>query len=321
MKGKPVFVLGDVNVDLVVPLQDPAGDSTQTRTETPQLHGGGTGGNAAAGLARLGVLVGFIGTVGDDGYGRWSVNDLLQEGVDTRYLQFVDQAFTSIVLAVIRPDGERELFVWPDCGGAHTRLSPDTIKPEMFHSAAWLHTTGLCLREETVRSAQLKAMRLAREAGAKVSLDLNLRLESWGLDDPLRKAFEQAISLSDVVFGSGEDEILPYTGLDSIQAGAEKLSGGERTVIARLGSGGALATSPEGVFSSPAFAVDVVDTLGAGDAFNAGFICARLEGFGLEESVRWGNGAAALKIGRVGARGLPDREELRGFLEKAQISG
>ena len=321
MKAGSVMVLGDVNVDLVIPLRDPGKSITQPRTETPQLHGGGTGGNAAAGLARLGIPVGFIGTVGNDSYGRWSMDDLRQEGVDTSHLQFTDQAFTSIVLAVIRPDGERELFVWPDSGGAHTRLSPDAIQPKMYRSTAWLHTTGLCLREESVRSAQLKAMRLAREAGVRVSLDLNLRLESWGLDDPLRQVFDQAISLSDVVFGSGDDEISPYTGLESIQAGAEKLSGGSRTIIARLGSDGALAVAPEGIFSSPAFAVDVVDTLGAGDAFNAGFICARLGGYDLEESVRWGNGAAALKLGRVGARGLPDGEELREFLNKNRVSG
>lgn len=310
MKEKLVLVLGDVNVDLVIPLQDLKGDIPQPRAEFTELHGGGTGGNSAAALARLGVPVRFIGAVGDDGYGRWSAETLLKEGVDTSYLQFVDQAFTSIVLAVIHPDGERELFVWPDSGAAHTRLSPDAITPGMFESADWLHTTGLCLREEPVRTAQLKAMRLAREAGITVSLDLNLRLESWGLDDSLRDVFDRAVALSDVVLGSGSDEILPYTGLDSIQEGAEALSAGMRTVIARLGSEGAFAVGPKEVFYSPAFDVPVVDTLGAGDAFNGGFICAQMEGYDLKESVRWGNGAAALNIERVGARGLPGRQEL-----------
>lgn len=309
-------MLGDVNVDLVIPLCEDNGDKAQPRSETPQLHGGGTGGNSAAALARLGVPVSFIGTVGDDAYGRWSADDLQQEGVDTRFLHFVSQAFTSIVLAVIRPDGERELFVWPDSGGAHTRLAPDLIMSRIFDSADWLHTTGLCLREEPVRSAQLKAMRLAREVGLRVSLDLNLRLESWGLDPALRQVFDQAITLSDVVFGSGSDEIMPYTGSDSIREGAEALSVNKRTVIARLGPEGALVVAPGEVFSSPAFEVEVVDTLGAGDAFNGGFICSQLEGNDLLESVRWGNGAAALKIGRKGARGLPSRKELIGFLER-----
>jgi sugar/nucleoside kinase (ribokinase family) len=189
---------------------------------------------------------------------------------------------------------------------------------EIFQSAAWLHTTGLCLREEPVRTAQLKAMRLAREAGLKVSLDFNLRLESWGLEESLREVFEEAITLSDVLFGSGTDEISPFTGLDSIQAGAEKLAAGKRTVIARLGAGGALAVGHGEVISCPAFQVEVVDTLGAGDAFNAGFICAQLKGFSLKDSVCWGNGAAALKIGQVGARGLTDRAQLTRFLGREE---
>ena len=308
-------MLGDVNVDLVIPLRDDQALASQPRTETPQLHGGGTAGNTAAGLARLGVPVCFIGSVGSDSYGRWSIEDLQKTGVDTTNLLIVDQSFTSIVLAVIRPDGERELFVWPETGGAHTRLTPDRITPDLFQEAAWLHTTGLCLREEPVRTSQLKAMRLAREAGLKVSLDLNLRLESWGLEDTLREIFEQAIALADFVFGSGIEEILPFTGLDSIQAGAQDLAQGERAVIARLGSGGALAVAAGESFTCPAFQVEVVDTLGAGDAFNAGFICAQLAGYSLKDSVCWGNGAAALKIGRVGARGLPERKELIRFLE------
>jgi fructokinase/2-dehydro-3-deoxygluconokinase len=260
--------------------------------------------------------VSFIGTVGEDGYGRWSATNLLSEGVDIRYLQYADQAFTSIVMAVIRPDGERSLFVWPDRGGAHTRLSPDVIELEIFQTAAWLHTTGLCLREEPVRTAQIKAMQLAKETGLKVSLDLNLRLETWGMDESLRLVIDRAVSLADVVLGSGRDEIMPYTGLDSLKSGAEKLSAGVRTVIARLGSEGALVVAPDQIFASPAFEVDVVDTLGAGDAFNGGFICAQLAGCSLQESVRWGNGAAGLKIGKKGARGLPAREELTDFLEK-----
>jgi len=314
MRKKAALVLGDVNVDLVISLGEVDEHQTRPRKELPQLHGGGTGGNAAAGLARLGVPVSFIGTVGDDSFGHWSANALAQEGVDTRHLRHVEQAFTSVVVAVIRPNGERELFVWPDAGGAHTRLSPDEISPEIFQSAGWLHTTGLCLREEPVRTAQIKAMRLAKDAGLTISLDLNLRLESWGLDESLREVFMQAISLSDIILGSGPDEIRPLTGLHSIQEGGESLSDGNRTVIARLGPEGVLAVTPGGVTSSPAFAVEVVDTLGAGDAFNGGFICAQLEGKDLQESLRWGNGAAAYKIGRKSARGLPARKELAELL-------
>ena len=206
------------------------------------------------------------------------------------------------------------IYVWPDQDGAHTKLHPDEIRPEMFTQVDWLHTTGLCLREEPARSAQIKAMGLARQAGAMVSLDLNLRLESWGLDRELKIAFDQAIGLSDYVFGSAEEEIIPLTAGTSLLQGAETLSGGIRTVIARQGPGGVFVFGPGGSFGSSAFQVEVVDTLGAGDAFNAGFISAILAGEGLRTAANWGNAAAALKITKKGARGLPYREELSGFL-------
>ncbi len=315
MNKSRVLVLGDANVDLVIPLVKRSPGNSIPRDSALELHGGGTAANVAVALARLGVKTSFIGTVGDDGYGRWVLNDFKNEGVDTRETYLVQDAFTSMVMALIYPDGERGLYVWPDRGGAHTKLGPSSIKPKMFKSASWLHTTGLCLREESVRIAQLKAMELAQEAGLTVSLDLNLRLESWGLDSSLRKVFDHAIDLSQVVFGSGIEEIIPFTGKSTIQAGAEMLSAGKRVVIARQGDEGALVVSPDDLFFNPAYEVEVVDTLGAGDAFNGGFIAACLAKKDLREAARWGNAAAALKIGKKGARGLPSRESLFRLLE------
>jgi len=309
-----VLVLGDANVDLVIPLDDRSKGDALSRDSALELHGGGTAANVAVGLARLEEQVAFIGTVGDDGYGHWVMSNFGDEGVNIEHTGIVRDVYTSMVLALIYPDGERGIFVWPDQGGAHTKLSPDSIESEIFETAVWLHTTGLCLREKPVRSAQLKAMELAQKAGLKVSLDLNLRLESWGMDSSLKKVFDQALGFSDVVFGSGLDEIVPYTGETSIQAGAETLSAGKKTVIARLGGEGALVVAPGERFTCPAYDVKVVDTLGAGDAFNGGFIAASLAGKELKEAARWGNAAAALKIGRSGARGLPTRQELLDLL-------
>ena len=310
-----VLVLGDVNVDLVIPLDERSVEISNPGNPGVTLYGGGTAANTAVGLARLGEQVTFIGTVGDDSYGRWVVNDLAQEGIDTREIRFVPDVFTSMVVALIHPDGDRSIYVWPDKGGAHTTLEPGDIKSEIIQQFSWLHVTGLCLREEPVRQAQLIAMKMASEKGLTVSLDLNLRLESWGMDRSLKAVFEEAISYSGVVFGNGEEEIIPLTGEASIQAGAEMISEGKRIVIARRGSDGAMVVAPGKSFDLPAYSVKIVDTLGAGDAFNAGYIAARLAKKDLAEAVHWGNAAAALKVGKPGARGLPSLEELTSFLE------
>jgi len=103
---------------------------------------------------------------------------------------------------------------------------------------------------------------------------------------------------------------------NSVEAGAQKLCAGARTVIARQGEDGALVATPQDIFHVPAFEARVVDTLGAGDAFDGGYIAAKLRGSDVREAVRWGHAAAVFKIGRAGARGLASLEELKQLLSQ-----
>jgi sugar/nucleoside kinase (ribokinase family) len=313
MNAKPVIVVGDANVDLVIRLPDRKTDMTPS---VPQLFGGGSAANTAVALARLGLPTAFTGAVGDDGYGRYVRDDLKNEGIDVAGLCTISDAFTPMVIAMIDPDGERHIVVWPPERGADNRLKPDHIDHRQIAGAAWLHTSGMCLRASPVREAVLHAMRIASEAGVPVSLDLNLRLELWGWRDNIRETIERAIALSNVVFGSAEEEIVPVARVASVEAAAHIISGGKRIVVARRGQDGALAASPGGTQHAPVFAVTPVDQLGAGDAFNGGFIVARLAGHDVAESLRWGNAVAALKITQPSARGLPSRAEVEALLAR-----
>lgn len=309
-------VLGDANVDMVIRLPDQLSGQVDLTGSQPQLYGGGSAANVAVALARLGTPVTFVGSVGDDGFGRWVTADLAREGVDTRGLMIDRDAFTPVVIALIQPGGERLVVVWPPERGADLRLRPQDVDPAWMAGAAWLHTTGMCLRASPVREAVLHGMELARQARATVSLDLNLRVELWGLDAEVRHTFERAVDLSDVVLGSGPEEIAPLAGIDDVPAAARALSTRRRLIVARLGDEGALAAGPlpGGTCYVPAFPTPVIDTLGAGDAFDAGFIAARLAGRDTRQSLRWGNATAALKIARPGARGTPSLGELERLL-------
>jgi len=314
MSSGPVVVVGDANVDLVIRLPEGKHGTPGTLQE-PRLFGGGTAANTAVALARLGMPVYFAGTGGDDGYGRTVIHDFAVEGIDTAGLQIHPDAHTPTVIAMIQPDGERWLVVWPPTGGAHTHLRPDDLDCARIRSAAWLHTTGMCLRAEPVRSAVLFAMEQARAAGVPVSIDLNLRLELWGWADRMRTVVARAVELADVVLGSGEDELIPTTGAKSVEKAAQALSAGVRTVVARQGTEGTLAVTPQGdVVRAAAYQVPVVDKLGAGDAFDAGFIAARVLGVSLGEALRWGNAAAALIVAQMGARGLLSRKAVERFV-------
>ena len=206
------------------------------------------------------------------------------------------------------------VVVWPPEDGAHHFLPSRAIHTTFFQGAGWLHTSGMCLRKPPVRETILQAMDKAKAMGIPVSLDLNIRNEMWGYDDETRATFERAISLTDVVFGNAEEEICLVARSNSIDQAINTLSAGNRTVIARTGADGAYVSTSSQLTNVPGFEVDVVDTLGAGDAFDGGFIAASMEGLAVTESVRWGNAVAALKIGRSSGRGTPYRHELITFL-------
>jgi fructokinase/2-dehydro-3-deoxygluconokinase len=274
----------------------------------PRLLGGGSAANTAAALAQLGVSTRFVGTVGDDGYGRFAVADLAAAGVDTSAILETTAAPTVMVVVVIPPNGERLIYVWPPTGGAHAALAPKDAVAAVA-GAEWLHVSGICLRVEPAREALLAAMERARSDATPVSFDLNLRLENWGWDNGFREVALKAIDHADVVVGAVHDEIAALASVEDPIGAALSLAGDHRLVIARLGADGAVACSAQGVVAVPGFPVDVVDTVGAGDAFNAGFIAARLRGSDIEASTRWGNAVAALSITRPGARSSPTFEE------------
>ncbi|MBK9941309.1 MAG: sugar kinase [Kouleothrix sp.] len=308
-----VLVVGDANVDLVIHLPGAAAPPHQGELQA-RIVGGGTGANTAVALARLGVPVSFAGTIGHDRYGRWIAEDFEHEHVDTRGLVVRAEAFTPTVVIVVGADGERHAVLWPPEGWAHTLLHPTDLPSALIAEAGWLHTTGMCLRAMPVRTAMLHAMRVARAAGVPVSLDLNLRLELWGWDDDVRQAIRQAVELADVVLGNAREEIVPLAECDDLVAAAQALCDRQRIVVARLGAEGALAVAPGQVVRAPAFPAAVVNTVGAGDAFDGGFIAARLAGRPLGDALRWGNAVAALKIQGDSARALPSRAEVEALL-------
>jgi sugar/nucleoside kinase (ribokinase family) len=312
-----VLVVGDTAVDLVVRMEWSSVAKRQPCFQTPELRGGGSAANVAVALARLRTQTAFLGCFGDDFFGRFLMRDLQSEHVDVSASPIARDAPTSLVFAFISPEGERTALGWPRQGAAYTRLEPTQIDAHMIARSAWLHTSGLCLTEDTpLRKAVLEAMRLARKHDLPISLDLNLRASASQCAGRFREAVEQAIDLSDYVLGSGPEEIAPLLSSSSVEAAATSLAERGPTVVARMGEEGAIAVTPQDTAEVPGFAVNVVDTLGAGDAFDGGFIAALLSGADMTTAVRWGNAVAALKVARGSARGVPTKGELLAFLER-----
>jgi sugar/nucleoside kinase (ribokinase family) len=306
-------VVGDANVDLEIRL--PTGGVAPHANPEPRLFGGGSAANTAAALARLGEDCSFVGTVGDDSYGRFAVDSLAEVGVDTRRTSTTHDQPTVMVVTVLTPDMNRLIYVWPPRGGAHAELHSDPTVGAL-EGAAWLHVSGICLRVSPARESILYAMEHARSRGITVSLDLNLRLENWGWEGDFRETIMMAVERADVVMGDANDEIVPLDAShDPIEA-ATHLAGVHRLVVARMGAAGAVACSKQGIVEVPGYAIDVVDTVGAGDAFNAGFIAASMRKTDTTKAVQWGNAVGALTVSRAGARATPELQELTTFLKE-----
>lgn len=313
-----VVVLGDANVDIELRLPTDAEQEIHANPDA-RMFGGGSAANTAAALARLGAPCRFVGTVGDDSHGRFAVQSLVDAGVETDLIRFVPDDPTVQVMVVIPPDGDRLIYVWPPSGGAHRALEiAEATAAVADANVDWLHVSGLCLRVSPAREAILAGMEQARDKGIPVSFDLNLRLENWGWDDGFRAVVEAAVERADFILGSARGELMPLTSGEDPVTACKMLADDHRTVIARIGKKGAIAYSAAGIESAPGFAVDVVDTVGAGDAFNAGFIAACLNGAELGEALGWGNAVAALTIGAHGARTTPDHETVASFLAHSE---
>ena len=325
LSRKKLIAFGDVNVDLVTEI--PHVQEACNVKPQPEAHllGGGTIGNTATGAARLGIDTCFLGKIGRDRYGKFLKDAFEEDGVDTSHLLEDSQEYTVMVLAFIDSGGEKHNVTFPRTGGAHFNVTVPEVDSQVWSRAGWFHTSGISLGEEPCRSTTLELMRQAREKDLIVSFDLNLRLEYFGWRSGVKEAVLEAMALSDVVFMSRNEELAPLTGETSVSkgitsltelypSGSQYISPGQQTIIVRQGEAPVIVCENGISFRFPCFQVSVVDTLGAGDAFNAGFIAAQLNGKDLEESLTWAHGVAGFNLTHRGARGMPLKKELLEFI-------
>lgn len=240
--------------------------------ESMRLGFGGAEGNVAIGVARLGGRAGWIGRVGGDGIGEMIVRELRAEGVETHPM--IDQDAATALMLKERPLPGTSRVTYYRAGQAGSRLAPADISAETVGSARILHVTGISAGlGESPLSAVHAAIDHARAAGTTVSFDVNHRSALWADPDDARAAYRGLAERADIVF-AGDDEAALLTGetdperqLDAIRAL------GPAHAVVKLGDRGALSLDDTGTrLARDAHRVDAVDTVGAGDAFVAGWL-------------------------------------------------
>ncbi len=314
-----VCVLGDTAVDLIIHLPEMK-MSEKVMPYAPCLYPGGSGANTAVALARLGNPTSFIGTVGDDQYGRTIVDDFKKEHVDITQLFIEPQLSTVCVFAFVDKDGERYLWGWPREKQAYSDIKFKKLDLERIRAAGWLHTTGLLLgNESSGRDAVLQAFEWAHKNNVITSFDLNLRSSTGAMEKTYREVVDKTISNSDYVLGS-EQEFALLSEAHAWEKAVDELTRHHKIVIVRQGEKGSILFVEDEYIKVPAFNVRVADTVGAGDVFDAGFITALRKGHDFTAALQWGNAVSAFTIMNEGARTTPTFLQLEDFLGKQKIN-
>ena len=305
-----MIVFGSINIDLVAtaPRLPVAGETLLGRDffQTP----GGKGANQAVALARLGVPTQMLGRVGGDSFGAELVNNLKASGVQTDNV-FVDETVSSGVATIAVNDaGENQIIIIPGANGRVNQSDVERLSPLLPGA------TTLLLQFEIPISTVIAAASSARQAGVSVILDpapaqMDVPAELYPLVDIITPNEVEA----------GQLVGFPVFGEESAKKAATVLlQRGVKCAIVKLGAKGVFCATPEETFFVPAFLVQVVDTVAAGDAFNGGLAAALFEGQSIRQAVVWGAAAGAMAATKPGAQpSLPDRLTFDTFLRERGV--
>ena len=287
---------------------------------------GGATANVAVGLARLGVDSGFIGKIGAEPFGDFLREKLEQCRVDTTNLISEAGRRTTLAFVATRSDGAKDILFYRN-PGADMLLTPDEIDAAYVQSADVFHYGSCSLSHQPVRDATVRAIQYAKDAGAFISYDPNLRLMMWDAPEDAKYWIWEVMPYANVVKAADEEwEFITDT--PELEEGSERiLEAGVDLVIATLGEHGCYYNNGSHQGYVDGFKVEVIDPLGAGDGFVAAMLTQIMNSTGgvgelpelddnqLREMLRYANAAGALTTQKIGViPALPTASEIETFL-------
>lgn len=271
-----IVCAGHVNWDVSLRVDRLPAPDGEASIESESGQGGGGAANVAAGLTSLGESVSLVGSVGSDERGREARRELAAAGVDCALVVEVAGADTAVKYVVVDDAGQVMVLGGE---GANEAFDASVLPAATLSEAEHLHLTG-----QRPRTAAELARR-ASEAGVTVSFDPGRRIAA--------RDFGAVLARADVLF---------CTDREAGVAGEHGAVDADQVLVVKRGAGGAEVRTGGETITHPGFAVDVVDTTGAGDAFAAGFVAAVLDGADYRRALAVGNAAGALATTVVGAR-------------------
>ena len=304
--------------------------------EIPGFHAfvGGSPLNIAVGCSRLGMKAALLTGVGKDKVGDFILNFLEKEGVVTEKIPVIDGARSSAVVLGIEPPDRFPLVYYRD-NCADSQINMDHVLAAEIEKSRLLEVSGTALNIEPTRSAAFLAGEIAVKNEVPVVLDLDFRADQWYDIRAFGVTVRAFIKNANIVLGTEEEVLAAYLSDDSQlsithqQISAPKITGnideaitgimalGVEALIMKTGSRGARIHYPDGTRQEVSgFPVEVLNILGAGDAFAAGFIYGYLKGWDLYKSCRIGNACGAWVVTQLGCANFnPYEKEILEFIE------
>jgi len=302
-----LLIIGDANPDVVLHGAPPAlayGQAEQL-VESGALTVGGSAAIMACAAARLGLRTALAAVVGDDPGGRLMIDELARRGVDIAAVAIREDLATGLTVALARGD-DRAIVTYPGCMAA---LEAGMIDPALVSAARHVHASSFFLQPRLAPGLR-GLFEAARSAGASTSLDLN-----WDPAETWDSGLADVLPTVDVLFVNATEAAAVSGAADPAVAATVLAARGPLPVV-KLGAAGALAHEGCRLLHVTAPAVVVADTVGAGDTFDAGFLCARLQGWDVSRSLALGVACGSLSARRPGGvEGQPTLAEALTVIE------
>lgn len=304
-----VYVYGDVNIDIVIPGVEKFPEPGQ-EMEVPVMETFAGGGAAlfALGIGKLGLHPVFQGEVGDDCYGDFIRKEFLKCHVDDFLLQTSKTQKTGISLS-FTDKKDRSFLTYR---GTNESLHIDAVDIERVKGASHIHVTGYA--GSSNHDAYLSFLkRIKEETQISVSFDLG-----WDSTGEWKHEIYRLFPYIDVLF-MNETEAQHYARKEDVREAALDFAAYCGLAVIKMGKKGSIAVKGREIYKADAYLVDAIDTTGAGDSFNAGFVYGFLKGKSPEDSLRTGNACGALSVTALGGNtGFPTEDRLMKFIQKSE---
>jgi sugar/nucleoside kinase (ribokinase family) len=288
LKNYDVIVIGDANIDLVVEgCNELPAPGQEVFVQNMTIHVGGGAALFSLATAKLGLKVAFNGVLGDDGFGQLIKDQFSQYGIDTRYIK-KSSSNTGISIA-INPENDRSFITY---AGSNAELSLQQLDMNSVLLGRHVHLT--CYKGSRNHNEFLETVRKLKALNVTTSIDMG-----WDDTGEWYPGIFELMKYIDVFF-MNETEAMHYTGCTTVEESLSVLSKHSSHIVLKLGSKGAVTSVGGQQAYRSSFSVRVVDTTGAGDSFNAGYIYGYLAGKNPEECLIYGNACGALSVSEYG---------------------